>query len=125
MMKIRYRLLDCLKVDGKFVFSIFDLPHRSFFGFIPCVLGFHSFPTNEKFLYSCYENHHFIPHLRTISAAQDYFFLGSIFTKSDGSADNSDRWLMLHGRQINGTGGSFKRGTGSAPPEVDIRSNHQ
>ena len=48
----------------------------------------------------------------TVNQDSDYLFFGTVFTLSDGTNDNQDRIMPLHGWQIDGAGGPIDRGRG-------------
>ena len=45
----------------------------------------------------------------TVNADDDYLFFATVFTQSDGTNDNQDRIMPLHGWQIDGLGGADRR----------------
>ena len=48
----------------------------------------------------------------TVNDTADYLFFASLFTQSDGTNDNNDRVIPIHGFQIDGAGGRLRLHTG-------------
>ncbi|MDA7880798.1 hypothetical protein N9A94_00655 [Akkermansiaceae bacterium] len=97
-----------LPLTAKYV-EVTDTTNQNVVNPTATVVGFNTLvsPSNATFTHSGGST-------VTVNTTDDYLFLGSLFTQSDGTNDNHDRVIPIHGWQIDGAGGPINRGIGAA-----------